>query len=192
MPRKSNVPSNFFDEISILGIDLSRGNLFSLIGSIGGIIAIFLPWISITIPLVGRQGISLLGLSDLINTLSQLSNTFNPGSLPPYVSMFSFYWFILLGLLLVCCYFSINNIDEIGKLAHIGVGVLQIVVLILFYIMYLEILNELKDQMVAYDFGLGLASMVTSLLYIGYGYYVAFLCAILLIIGGIYELNEVE
>jgi hypothetical protein len=187
-----NIPTNFQmpDNISIQGMNLSTGNLLSLIGAIGGIIAIFLPWISIGIPYLGKETTSLYGFSGLIKTISQLSNAFDPGSVPAYVGALSHYWIILLLVMIVCVYFIIQGEKALGALVHIGGGALQGIGAVLFAVMFIGMVAEIESQIAAYDFGLGLTSMVSSMFQIGYGVYIALICALLLIIGGILEMGE--
>jgi len=163
--------------ISIRGFSL--GNLISLIGATLGIIAIFLPWIEFTVPLLERQIISLYGLSDIFKLLSQLIYTFTQGPLHASVSGLSYSWLLLLCLLLVCGYSSISGK---GTFVHIGVGLLQIGILVLFYRMFIGISGYVVI----------ISSFVPGLIVfqIGYGFYIAFICALLLIIGGICELRE--
>jgi len=136
-------------------VELSRGNLISLIGAIGGIITIFLPWV-VVLPLWGKAK-ETFSLYELLTLLLGADEPF---------SFLGYYWFILLCLLLVCGYYSINGK---GKLAHIGVGLLQVGVLTILYTWF----NVIEDAVE-----------------IRYGFYIAFICALLLIIGGIYESHE--
>jgi len=182
--RQNSLPnidefSNLPKGISIQGINLSLGNLISLVGAFGGSIAIFLPWIIIVIPLFEKQMISLYGLSDIFKVVSQLVYVFNQGSVHAYISSLSYSWFILLCLLLLCGYCSISGR---GKLVHIGIGLLQIGILALFYRMFLGISGYISK----------IVSIVPGLItfQIGYGFYIALICALLLIIGGIYEFRE--
>ena len=182
--RQNSLPhvaefSNLPKGISIQGINLSLGNLISLVGATLGIIAIFLPWIVVDIPLFEKQMISLYGLSDILKVVAQLVYAFNQGSVHAYISGLSYSWFILLCLLLVCGYCSINGNS---KLVPIGVGLLQIGILALFYSMFLGILGSISK----------IVSIVPGLdiFQIGYGFYIALICALLLIIGGIYESRE--
>ena len=166
------------DSISIQGLNLSRGNLMSLIGAIGGIIAIFLPWIGIGFA-SWKDLYSLHALSVLISDSIQLLHAFFgidlPFELSLIVSILTHYWILLLVLLVVCCYFSIQGG---GAQTHAFVGTLQILMLVGLYVTCFIEIENIQSRL----FG--------SLFHFEYGFYISFLCALLLFEGGVNELGE--
>jgi len=176
-----------YNDISTQVQGLSRGNILSLLGAIGGIIAIFLPWLGIGFAALKKDVFSLHALSGLINDvvqLAKLANTFDAGIPSEYLligSILSHCWLVLLVLLLVCCYFSIQGR---GALTHVGVGSLQFVILIGLYWMFFQTLQSWKEEFPE------LGALIASGYHIEYGFFIAFLFAILLFYGGMCELKE--
>jgi hypothetical protein len=190
----SNVKDSVFDavsnvnmpsSISTQGMNLSRGNLISLLGSAGGILSIFLPWVKAT--QWGGGGILAGGWTVPLHQLSMIGDVFR-ASLPLVNSFYSglgidnsaqttailastgalsYYWLILLPLLIVCVYFSIRGR---GGLTHIGVGLIQLGIL---FVIYTTLSPYMPKQFL-----------------LEYGFYLALLLSFVLIFGGITELRE--
>jgi hypothetical protein len=176
-----NVPNN----ISIQGLNLSRGSFISLIGSIGGLIAIFLPWIGIRAWYGVGETASLYGLSQLMNQLFLLASAFDPGSVPLFARLFAYYWIFLLLLLAVSVYFSVQGG---GAFAHIGIGALQLGGLFAFFVGFVYMVQSMQNELMGYSSSL--ASSMSSLFQIEFGFYMAIIFAFMLIFGGFIEWKE--
>jgi hypothetical protein len=162
---------NVLSGISTQGLSFSRGNLLSLFGSIGGIIAIFLPWIVLQTMYGGYLPLSLYGLSEYYKQLLSISSFVN-GEAMGFFGVFASYSLILLLLLLVCVFFSTLGRGALAHLAHVGIGAMQFGMLLLFFSGMAILSQE------------GIPSTP------GHGYYVAIIFSLVLIYGGITEWRE--
>ena len=159
------------------GLNLSRGNIPSLFGAIGGIISIFLPWFGIGVA-SWKELYSLHELSVQIGDSIQLSQVFGVDLSSDslfIVSILTHYWILFLVLLVVCCYFSIQGG---GTLVQELVGTLHLLVLYGLYIAVFIGIDSLKS------------GLVGSLFHFEYGFYISLLCALVLIFGANYESGE--
>jgi hypothetical protein len=130
--------------ISVQGLNLSRGNEISLFGAIGGIIAIFLPWLKLSS--------SYWSSPDVISLYSSSQQS----------QVVAYYWIILLFFLIVCVYLSIKGR---GAFTHIGIGATQLGVLIFVYV---DILTSAGGVVVfQFEYGFYIAILFALLLLYG-------------------------
>ena len=157
---------NITPNIGNLEIWEGLGKKLVLIGSVLGIISIFLPWLSVGFGFFS-QSISLF-------------------SIYPY-------WLLFLALFLICLILIFKNFGRISSLSHIIIGIFLLFVM---YTVYSEVskYQGLAQGIgsIGELFADGFSSLTGSMITISYGFYIEIICIFLILIGGFFEFKDLE